>query len=70
MKKTMFGIILSDNSVEGVCHGTYVCLKLFKTNKEAINYVPSFVEITEEQHGDNLVNELPYDVQVIEYEIT
>lgn len=65
----MFGIILSDKSIEDGDYGTYVCLKLFKTNQEAIDYVPTFVQKTEEEHEDVLVNGLPYDVKVVEYEI-
>jgi len=65
----MFGIILSDKSLENCDYGTYVCLKLFKTNQEAMDYVPTFVKKTEEENEDSLVNELPYDVKVVEYKI-
>ena len=65
----MFGIILLDKSLKDCDYGTYICLKLFKTNQEAMDYVPTFVKKTEEENEDSLVNELPYDVKVVEYEI-
>jgi len=34
-----------------------------------MDYVPTFVKKTEEENEDSLVNELPFDVKVVEYEI-